>query len=303
MQLLFRLSPQSGDLLRYLPGIGDWFSFHLDSRDLPVDKLAGDLIEGDLQGWGPPSLLGVFDAGTGMPTTLTLGVADRYRLSRRLLELWEEVLKGDRKDPRMLHQWMYRGVALKRATIPNGPEPLYQAQLDGAYYLSFSEAVLKRRIDAHLADRQAKGGQEVAVNAAFYLAPPGGKAGEVLGALLDWQAHCQAQSAAAVWEVLYQAGAVSARQTPAERADAARRLLGYAPSSPDGTGFAWDAKSRQVVNAWHGTLSAPTFQARLPPGSALVGLLSQLKSVRADLRFREDGIHTTLTLDWAAARK
>src|SRR5262249_55070238 len=57
MQLLFRLSPQSGDLLRYLPGIGDWFSFHLDSRDLPVGKLAGDLIEGDLQGWGPPSLL------------------------------------------------------------------------------------------------------------------------------------------------------------------------------------------------------------------------------------------------------
>jgi hypothetical protein len=52
-----------------------------------------------------------------------------------------------------------------------------------------------------------------------------------------------------------------------------------------------------VVNERHGSFRKPTLHKTTAEGSPLNFLLDQLRSLRADLRFREDGIHTVLTLD------
>jgi hypothetical protein len=80
----------------------------------------------------------------------------------------------------------------------------------------------------------------------------------------------------------------------------ARRLLGFAPASPDESGFDYDARLGEVRNLRHGSYARPAPPARLAPGSPLGGLLAELGRVRADLRFREDGIHTVLTIGWKA---
>jgi hypothetical protein len=116
-----------------------------------------------------------------------------------------------------------------------------------------------------------------------------------------WETHRRALSAVTAWQTLHEAGAVTARMSYAEKTVVARRLLGYAPASPDGTAFVFDEKLRQVRNERHGSPSRPVFHDRLAPGAGILQLLSQLRSLRVDLRFREDGIHTVLTLSWAPA--
>ncbi len=69
------------------------------------------------------------------------------------------------------------------------------------------------------------------------------------------------------------------------------------PVSPDGTNYRYDRKFDEVVNERHGSLRKPSLHATTAETSPLNFLLDQLRSVRADLRFREDGIHTVLTLD------
>jgi hypothetical protein len=52
-----------------------------------------------------------------------------------------------------------------------------------------------------------------------------------------------------------------------------------------------------VVNERHGSFRRPVLHRATADTSALGNLLEQLRSLRADLRFREDGIHTILTVD------
>jgi hypothetical protein len=69
------------------------------------------------------------------------------------------------------------------------------------------------------------------------------------------------------------------------------------PVSPDGTAYAYDRRTDEVRNERHGSPRRPQSHASLADGAALKALLGQLRTIRADLRFREDGIHTTLTID------
>ena len=120
----------------------------------------------------------------------------------------------------------------------------------------------------------------------------------MLAAYFDWSNHVKAQSALAQWEGLYASGVVAPTMKPTDRDAAVRRLLGYVPVSPDGTALAWQAKDGRMRSDHHGTLAAPTYRAKLPDGAPLAKLLRTLRSVQAGLRFREDGMHTTITLDW-----
>ncbi len=85
--------------------------------------------------------------------------------------------------------------------------------------------------------------------------------------------------------------------TPQEADDIAYRLLGFVPISPERAGFRYDAAHDEVVNQRHGSFRRPVQAAKLADNSPLQLLLKQVRTVRADLRFREDGIHTVLTLD------
>jgi hypothetical protein len=69
------------------------------------------------------------------------------------------------------------------------------------------------------------------------------------------------------------------------------------PVSPDETRYFLDVRTAEVVNARHGSLRQPRLHRDLDERSQLAALLEQLRTVRADLRFREDGVHTTVTLE------
>jgi hypothetical protein len=68
------------------------------------------------------------------------------------------------------------------------------------------------------------------------------------------------------------------------------------PVSPDGAAYRHEAKTDEVVNVRHGSLRRPKSHTDLEKNAPLAQLLEQLRTVRADLRFRADGIHTVLTL-------
>jgi hypothetical protein len=75
------------------------------------------------------------------------------------------------------------------------------------------------------------------------------------------------------------------------------------PISPDGEEHVHDGRLNEVRNIRHGSLARPIYHDQLAPGSALARLLEQMRTLRADLRFREDGVHTVLTIDRKAKEK
>jgi hypothetical protein len=97
------------------------------------------------------------------------------------------------------------------------------------------------------------------------------------------------------------------------------RYLGYVPVSPDGALFDYDPKTDEVSNRRHGSPARPVYlspdlvnpQAVVKwPAPSLAGsrteskaasptgqLLDQFRTLRVDVHFREDGLHTVLTLE------
>jgi len=69
------------------------------------------------------------------------------------------------------------------------------------------------------------------------------------------------------------------------------------PISPDGAADRDDNRTDEVIHARHGSLRRPRLHGSLNTKSPLTELLGQLQTVRADLPFREDGIHTILTIE------
>jgi hypothetical protein len=115
--------------------------------------------------------------------------------------------------------------------------------------------------------------------------------------LLEEESRERALANAPAWYAFYRGGVIDANATPEAMATTARRYLGYVPVSPEGAAYALDAKTDEVVNRRHGSLRKPARNRGVEEGSPLGQLLEQIRAVRADLRFREDGIHTTLTIE------
>ncbi len=114
---------------------------------------------------------------------------------------------------------------------------------------------------------------------------------------LETTSHQQAMANLSVWYAFYRGGAIDGNASPEVMAAAARRYLGYVPVSPEGSPYTHEAKTDEVVNRRHGSLRRPTRHRGVEDTAPLGLLLEQIRSVRADLRFREDGIHTTLTIE------
>jgi len=138
----------------------------------------------------------------------------------------------------------------------------------------------------------------VEVSSSLYLAPGAAEHTQgLLRHLLEHQTYQQARTSLPIWYALYRTGVVAEDATPERATAAAYRYLGYVPVSPDGTTYRYDRKYDEVVNERHGSIRRPTPQKTTAEGSPLNFLLEQLRSVRADLRFREDGVHTVLTIE------
>src|SRR5207253_405078 len=145
----------------------------------------------------------------------------------------------------------------------------------GAWHISWSEAALKRQIDSIL-DHKGKQADTVAVNVGLFFGIPRGKPGAALRRSLAWSMHKEALSACAAWQGLYDAAAVTTRQTAAQREAAVMRLLGRVPAIPDGTPFVRDGRTGEVSSRRHGSLSRPVLHDDLAAGTLLALLLEPL---------------------------
>jgi hypothetical protein len=198
----------------------------------------------------------------------------------------------------MLGPVVREGRGRKEAFLP----ALYYAMIDGGFYLTLNEEMLRRLIDEAVAKRDGKGTVEVA--SSLYLAPAAAEQTKgLLRRFLEHQTHEQARTALPIWYALYRAGIVAGDAKPEQALEAAYRYLGYVPVSPDGTGYRYDRAHDEVANERHGSFRKPTLQKTTAEGSPLNFLLDQLRTVRADLRFREDGIHTVLTIERGKGEK
>jgi hypothetical protein len=336
-QFLMHLSPNLGDrrawLRGFVPGegpgaggdtelmeviawafdpVGKWFLVRLD--DSPVfAKLAALLDREDgldnVDGEEVTRL--VFQipivVGLDVKNSLTFGgllAAARREVSKALPGglTWEPLEQPYKGVPIVRIQATPRGMQRFGVSQPRpGKEPflpaVYYAMIDGAFYLTPSEALLRDLIDR----AQDKGGDKagaVEVNSSLYLSPAAAQATRSLvEKYLEAQVRQQALANEPIWYALYHAGVVPADADVARAREAAERWLGFVPAGPDGAAYTYDRKADEVINQRHGTLRRPKENRTLAEDSPLARLLDSLKSVRADLRFREDGIHTVLTVD------
>jgi hypothetical protein len=190
-----------------------------------------------------------------------------------------------------------RQVALPSSRAGKDPflPAVYYAMIDGAFYLALNEAMLHDFIDRAQAK---KSGDVVEVNSSLYISPGAAKlARGLIQKYLEKQVHEQALASAPIWYPLYHSGVIP----PGAEAGApnllAERYYGFVPVSPDGAAYVYDRRTDEVRNERHGSPARPRSHKELADNAQLKVLLDQFRSIRADLRFREDGIHTTLTVD------
>ena len=166
---------------------------------------------------------------------------------------------------------------------------IYYAMIDGGFYLTLNEEMMHSIIDGATAKRDGK---------SLYLAPKAAvHTKPLLRSLLERSTHHQARTSLPVWYALHRTGIVAADATTEQANASAYRYLGFVPVSPDGTAYKYDPKYDEIVNERHGSFRKPTLKKTTADSSPLNFLFDQLRSVRADLRFREDGIHTVLTME------
>jgi hypothetical protein len=181
--------------------------------------------------------------------------------------------------------------------LPN----LYHAVIDDWWYASLREAPLKELIDRSVARRAGKvavNGAPVPINFSVYAGPKAAtESRQALHYFLEWETHRRALVNCSAWFTLYRSGIVSTDTPDSARQAAAMRFLGFVPVSPDGAAYTLAPDADEVVNQRHGSPMRPRLQTGIEDDSPLGRLLQQFRSLRADLRFREDGVHTTVTIE------
>jgi hypothetical protein len=175
---------------------------------------------------------------------------------------------------------------------------LFSMQFDGVWYAGFSEDALKGIIDHEIARKEGKEpAKKAEVNSSIYLSPEAAVlTRDMLRAYLEWESHTRTLDNVPAWYALYRCGLLSEKDDAKPRDAAARKFLGYVPVSPDDSAFSYDRRTDEVRNARHGSLRKPELHDGVEETSPLGQLLDQFRTIRTDLRFREDGIHTVLTL-------
>lgn len=179
------------------------------------------------------------------------------------------------------------------------PPALYAAIIDESLHVSANEDFLKKRIDESEA-RKKLGRTKPAdsardVNAGLYIGPANARAAASL--FLEYEGHNLALLNNQVWNCFYQAGILTPNASEAEQREAMRRILGFVPVSPDGSPYRYDARLAEVINQRHGSLRRPQLHGQVAETSELGEILMQFKSLRAELRFLDNGLHTVLTIE------
>jgi hypothetical protein len=302
-----------GDLMTMLAWgldpVGKWVLVRAD--DSPVYGQLADLLDRSEAG-GNVDAEQVARLVFRLPVLVGVDVKNPLTFAGALAALRKNVLEA---APGML-TWgpleePYKGVTVVRVQatpagmrqVPVAPArpgrapflpAVYYATIDGAFYLTLNEATLRDFIDRSQA-RPAGKAEAVEVNSSLYLAPAAAeRARGLVEKYLEKEVHQQALAGARAWYPLHHCGLLP---EGAKANAVAEKYYGFVPVSPDGTAYAYDRRTDEVRNERHGSPRRPQAHPALAEGAPLKLLLGQLRALRADLRFREDGIHTTLTID------
>jgi hypothetical protein len=303
LQFFHRLMPEANFL-------GDWTSARLDDT-AHLKRLVELRIWRDMNPGAGTPWLEEMKLFMELPVSFGVGVRDA-RAGKRLLEQARRTFMDDYKMLTWEEMKPYRGVEMTRVKMSeSSPLPrllgsekepiypsLYYGQLEDGWHVSLSEQSLRDLIDRTLDRKEGKGKKElIEANTVFYLAPGAmskGKDGARL--FLEYESQRQSLSNSLLWYPLFRGGLIGPKTTEAERKDLTMRLLGFTPVSPEFAPVAYDAKTDDVVNKRHGSPRHPKLAEGVDPESPLGKLLEGIVSVRADMRFREDGLHATVTL-------
>ncbi|HEX4592539.1 MAG TPA: hypothetical protein VH120_21600 [Gemmataceae bacterium] len=177
---------------------------------------------------------------------------------------------------------------------------IYYALIDGAWYASLQEQPIKDMIDRsearkkQPADAKAEARQ---INTALYVSPSAAVATkDYIRGYLEKEVHQRALVNEPVWYAFQKAGLLAGKESETARQAVLFHYLGYVPVSPDGAAYLYDPRTDEMTNTRHGSLRRPTSKTALDPDSPLGRLLATTREITADLQFREDGVHTTVTL-------
>jgi hypothetical protein len=324
-----RFEPRTESVLDFqlgINGVGDGLAvaFQVDG-----DALLREMVE-LLVRWEADPRLNLRREYDRLFWKLPLGVSVRGQAAvgegvERLVELLKGagLVEGDPKVSRYrnvaLHRLSisaerYREVAALLNTLPEqtpfatvlavlpqreAPPALHVAVIDEALHVSAHEDFLKKRIDEAEARKKSgeskPAGPEREANAGLYIGPANAR--EAASLLLEYEGHSLALLNNEVWNCFYQAGALAPEAAEGPRQETVRRFLGFVPVSPDGSAYRYDARLGEVVNGRHGSLRRPELHGRVAETSELGQLLAQIKALRAELRFLDNGLHTVLTIE------
>jgi hypothetical protein len=298
-----------------LDWLGDWFIVRIDDSDLYARLARRTLTRKEELDMIPDNLEDM-DLLFQLPVTVGVGIKNPLVLAGVLTGLrgavnnaapgavtWEAldppykdvpIVRIQAKREGMLDQQVNRHR--KERFLP----ALYYAIVDGGWYISPRQDAIERIIDEAKARREGKRPhpETVAVNTALYVAPSAGeKALEFAQLYLEWQTHRQALANAPFWYALHHAGVIGGKLSETERQQTAQLFFGFVPVSGEGAAYRYEPRTDEVVNSRHGSPRRPTFHPSLDKASPLQQILAEFRTLRADLRFREDGVNTVLTIN------
>ncbi len=330
-QFFLHLSPKSEerrDVERQLRGfnkeipgfnwLGDWVTLRID--DSPIyAKMVELLIRRELE----PGNRGRFDfeeeARLFFQMPITVGVEIRNPLVfAGVLTFVKKEIQSNLPDS---IDWApmdppYKGVTIVQIKAKNDlfglidggngkkkKDPflpsLYYATVDGAWYISLRLEPIKDLIDRWDAKKKGKlpPSEPVEVNAALHVGPAAAvHSKDFLRLYLEWETHRRTLANNTLLYSLYRAGVLGPDSAKDEVKTATLRYLGFQPVSADNAPFVYDKKTDEMINQRHGSVRRPHLHAGVDPASPNGQLLEMFRAIRADLKFREDGVHTTITL-------
>jgi hypothetical protein len=144
----------------------------------------------------------------------------------------------------------------------------------------------------------------VEVNSSLYISPGQSRqTKDLVKRYLAYQMYRGAYDSSSLWYALYNSGMIAEGATPSEAAAKAYSLLGFVPVSADGSVYRYDRKYDEVIHQRIGSRRSPAPEPPAADDTPLNKLFETLRWLRADLRFREDGIHTVVTLGRSGREK
>jgi hypothetical protein len=302
---------------------GTWVTFHVD-EDILLREAVEFLIrweadpgpnpqkEYERRFWNMQVTLGLHSTGKGPPigdlvTQIHQGLGDGdIKKSRHKdveiaeipisAEKYREIIAFVNAVPELKEGVL--GAVIAVVPTREAPRALFATTIDMSLYISSNIDAVRKLISQSQekkGDRGKERDDEREINMRLTLTPE--KAREAAGLLFEYEDHALTLLNNEVWNCFYRTGVLTADTPEKERLAAVRQFLGYLPVSPTGSAYTFDPRTGEVVNRRHGSYRNPTLHKDVERDSDLGRFLDRLRSVRAELRFQENGITAWLTVD------